>query len=113
MYKTQFPAIQHGALPNCTTNTILKIESIILSTDLDIEFLKAFQLDPFKTEILHPIKYLDMSGIQVTTKIHFIAALLAHAIADVDFNSARRGICITSDMLQPWPSQFIKYCTMR
>ena len=39
-----------------------------------------------------------MSGIQVTTKIHFIAALLAHAIADVDFNS-HKGVWITSDKL--------------
>ena len=57
-----------------------------------------------------------MSGIQQRTKTHFIAALLTHdAIAgDFDFNSARRrGICITSDMLQSWPAQFIKYCTMR
>ena len=82
-------------------NTILIIESIILSSDLDIKFLKAFQLDPFKMEILHPINYLDMSGIQVTTKIHFIAALLVHGIADVDFNSYKvfgykghAGICI-------------------
>ena len=39
-----------------------------------------------------------MSGIQQRTKIHFIAALLAHAIADVDFNS-HKGVWITSDML--------------
>ena len=81
-------------------NTILNIESIILASDLDIKFLKAFQLDPFfKTEILHLINYLDMSGIQVTTKIHFIAALLVHAIADVDFNSPHKGVWITSDKL--------------
>ena len=83
----QFPAKRHGVLPNCTMNTILTIESIILSSDLDIKFLKALQLDPFKTEILHPISYLDMSRIQVTTKIDFIAALLVHTIADDDFNS--------------------------
>ena len=87
-------------------NTILIIESIILSSDLDIKFLKAFQLDPFKMEILHPINYLDMSGIQVTTKIHFIAALLVHAIADVDFYSyevfgykGHAGICIKYALL--------------
>ena len=39
-----------------------------------------------------------MSGIQQWTKIHFIAALLAHAIADVDFNS-HKGVWITSDAL--------------
>ena len=39
-----------------------------------------------------------MSGIQQRTKIHFIAALLAHAIADVDFNS-HKGVWITSDKL--------------
>ena len=68
---------------------------------IEIKYSVKPDVDPIRMEILHPIKYLDMSGIQVTTKIHFIAALLMHAIADVDFNSARRGICITSDMLQP------------
>ena len=57
-------------------------------------------------EILHPINYLDMSGIQVTTKIHFIAALLVHAIADIDFYSyevfgykGHAGICIKYALL--------------
>ena len=98
MHKTQFPAIRYGTLPNSITNTILIIESKYLSSDLDIKFLKAFQLDPFKMQILYPINYLDMSGIQVTTKIHFIAALLAHAIADTDFNS-HKCVWITSDKL--------------
>ena len=47
-----------------------------------------------------------MSGIQQRTKIHFIAALLAHAIADVDFNSHKvfgykehAGICIKHALL--------------
>ena len=79
-------------------NIILIIESICLSLDLDIKFLKAFLLDGLKTKILHPINYLDMSGIQQRTKIHFIAALLAHSIADVDFHS-HKGVWITSDVL--------------
>ena len=64
-----------------------------------MQLLNELLLDPLKRKILHPINYLDMSGIQQSTNNHFIAALLAHAIGDVDFNSARRGICITSDML--------------
>ena len=39
-----------------------------------------------------------MRGIQQRTKIHFIAALLVHAIADVDFNS-HIGVWLTSEAL--------------
>ena len=39
-----------------------------------------------------------MSGIQKRTKIHFIVALLVHAIADVDFNS-HKVVWITSHAL--------------
>ena len=98
IHKTQFPSKRHGALLNCMMNIILIIESICLSLDLNIKFLKVFLLDGLKTKILHPINYLDLSGIQQRNKIHFIAALLAHPIADVDFHS-HKGVWITSDVL--------------
>ena len=53
-------------------------------------------------KILHHINYLldTSAGIKQRTKIRrFIAALLEHAIADVDFNSHKGVWIATSDVL--------------